>query len=84
MIDVLYFGSFREKLNCARENLEFTTDGMTVKNLMTQLAARSGVWADVFNADKRVLVAVNQEMAKSDTIINDQDEVGFFPPVTGG
>jgi molybdopterin converting factor small subunit len=30
------------------------------------------------------LCAVNQEMAAADTIVNEDDEVAFFPPVTGG
>ncbi len=29
-------------------------------------------------------MAVNQEMAAADSTLNDGDEVGFFPPVTGG
>ncbi|QTF91337.1 cyclic pyranopterin monophosphate synthase MoaC [Halomonas sp. BM-2019] len=32
----------------------------------------------------RVLCAVNQVMAGDDTPLTDQDEVAFFPPVTGG
>mgnify|MGYP002176628410 FL=1 len=31
-----------------------------------------------------ILCAVNQEMAAADTIVNEDDEVAFFPPVTGG
>ena len=33
---------------------------------------------------KNILCAVNQEMAAADTIVNEDDEVAFFPPVTGG
>ncbi len=31
-----------------------------------------------------VRVAINQEYADTDTPVKDQDEVAFFPPVTGG
>lgn len=34
--------------------------------------------------EDRVLCAVNQVMAADDTPITDDDEVAFFPPVTGG
>ena len=34
--------------------------------------------------DKRVLVAVNQEMATEETVIHDGDEIGLMPPFSGG
>ncbi|MBI3610563.1 MAG: molybdenum cofactor biosynthesis protein MoaE [Nitrospirae bacterium] len=34
--------------------------------------------------EKRVLVAVNQEMATEETVIRDGDEVGLMPPFSGG
>jgi molybdopterin synthase subunit MoaD len=30
------------------------------------------------------LCAVNHEMVTADTIVTEEDEVAFFPPVTGG
>ncbi len=32
----------------------------------------------------QVLAAVNMDYARSDTPVSDEDEVAFFPPVTGG
>jgi molybdopterin synthase catalytic subunit len=34
--------------------------------------------------EKRVLVAVNQEMATDETLIHDGDEIGLMPPFSGG
>ena len=34
--------------------------------------------------EKKVMISVNQEMADSDTIIHDGDEVAFLPPFSGG
>jgi len=31
-----------------------------------------------------ILAAVNMEYADLDTLVQDGDELGFFPPVTGG
>jgi molybdopterin converting factor small subunit len=31
-----------------------------------------------------LLVAVDQMMAKADTMVSESSEVAFFPPVTGG
>ncbi|HBG45537.1 MAG TPA: hypothetical protein DDW94_00945 [Deltaproteobacteria bacterium] len=33
---------------------------------------------------RSLLIAVNQEFARNDTIVTDGDEVGFLPPFSGG
>ncbi len=82
MIRILYFASLRERLAQAEEQVD--TMAETVAALKTELAARGGVWAEVFDGGLHVLAAVNQEMATADQPLHDGDEVGFFPPVTGG
>lgn len=82
MIRVLYFASLRERLGQASESLD--SPPATVAGLRGLLAARGGAWATAFADDQQVLVAVNQAMADGDTQLRDGDEVGFFPPVTGG
>ena len=84
MIDILYFARFREKLGIDQEQLSLSSSPQTVAMLMLELSARGENWADIFNGSQQVLVAVNQEMVKPDAQLNDGDEVGFFPPVTGG
>ncbi|MGV6827275.1 MAG: molybdopterin converting factor subunit 1 [bacterium] len=83
MIRVLYFARLRELLDCADESIP-ANDVATVAELVSRLQARGGVWATAFDRDKGLLCAVNQEMATLDSSIQDNDEVGFFPPVTGG
>lgn len=80
MIEVLYFASLRERLGASSESIEPTP--ANVEALLARLSARGEDWAEVLQG--RVLVAVNQEMAKPDTALKDGDEVGLFPPVTGG
>ncbi len=83
MIHVLYFASLRERLDTESENLAL--DGAaTLGELKKKLATRGGAWAEIFTGGEPVLGAVNQEMAQDETPVNDGDEVGFFPPVTGG
>lgn len=82
MIRVLYFASLRERLGCADETLQ--RHPATLADLRADLAARGGVWAEVFATEQRVLAAINQEMAAADQPVREGDEVGFFPPVTGG
>ena len=82
MIRILYFASLRERLGGAEETLDAVPS--SVAELRERLAARGGVWQEVFAGDQRVLAAVNQEMAAEDRTLKAGDEVGFFPPVTGG
>lgn len=82
MIQILYFASLRERLGCAEEVLQEVP--ATLAALRAQLAARGGAWGEVFADESRVLAAVNQEMAAAGQTLQAGDEVGFFPPVTGG
>ena len=78
----MYFASLRERLGSAEETLqEFPA---TLDGLRAELAARGGVWGEVFADEQRVLAAVNQEMAPAGQALRPGDEIGFFPPVTGG
>jgi molybdopterin synthase sulfur carrier subunit len=84
MIDVHYFASIRESLGCAHERLPVRGETMTVAALVDQLIALHGAeWTRVLR-EGRVLMAVNQVVARPDTAVHDGDEVAFFPPVTGG
>lgn len=82
MIKVLYFASLRERLECAGESLDQVP--ADVAALQVELAARGLPWSEVFAPGQTVLVAVNQSMVGADSMLADGDEVGFFPPVTGG
>ncbi len=84
MIQVLYFASLRDRLNSSGEELALPENIGDVGALKTLLARRGDAWAEIFADDELVLAAVNQEMAQPETTITDGDEIGFFPPVTGG
>lgn len=84
MIDVQYFASIRESLGRAREQVPADVDTGTVAALIAKLAALHGAEWDRILRQGRVLVAVNQTVARPETAVRDGDEVAFFPPVTGG
>jgi molybdopterin synthase sulfur carrier subunit len=84
MIDVHYFASIRERLGCGHEQVAAGTGTTTVAALMDALVSLHGAqWHKVLR-EGRVLMAVNQAVARLDTVVRDGDEVAFFPPVTGG
>lgn len=54
---------------------------------ITETATVEEIWQQITgNTERpeRVLVAVNQEYADFAHVVEDGDEVAFFPPVTGG
>jgi sulfur-carrier protein len=84
MVDILYFASLREALDTAQEKLELNSQIQCVADLKHLLIERGGRWQQAFTQQQSLLVSVNQQMADDDTAISDQDEIAFFPPVTGG
>ena len=81
-LHVLYFARLRERFGMAEETLDFT--GATAADLVSQLQARGGVWAEELAAGRAFRVAVNQDIVALDTALPEQAEVTIFPPVTGG
>ncbi len=82
-VHVRYFARLREVLQCDSETV--VVDGATtVADLATKLRARGTTWAEALSEARTLKVAVNQELVTFDTVLQNQDEVAFFPPVTGG
>jgi len=75
-INILYFASLREKVGRGNDTLD-SSEPLQVAQVWQQATGQ-----DSFPDD--VLIALNQEYTSADTLVNDGDEVAFFPPVTGG
>jgi molybdopterin synthase sulfur carrier subunit len=80
---VLFFASLKEQLGCDSIELDGSNDLPDTKAVLDKLIGMGEPWSNVLTSGK-VLVAVNQEMAKWNTPVSSSDEVAFFPPVTGG
>jgi molybdopterin synthase sulfur carrier subunit len=83
-INLLYFASLKEKLGCGKEQLELSDEIKTVEDLKVLLSQRGASWSESFKSDHSLLVSINQQMANELSNIKNDDEVAFFPPVTGG
>jgi sulfur-carrier protein len=84
MIKILYFARLREQLGIGGEDIPFAADLATVGGIAARLGRRGGAWSEVLAEDQTIMTAVNQEMARPETLVKDGEEVAFFPPVTGG
>jgi len=83
-VKILYFAWLRERLGVAEEEITLPASVVTVGGLIAHMASRSPVHAEAFAAGKGVRCAVNLEFASPDDPVGPNDEVAFFPPVTGG
>lgn len=75
-ITVRFFASLKNLTGCAEQRVEWREP----------LSAHA-VWQQLYpNVDLpgHCLVAINQTYQSWDTLVQDGDELAFFPPVTGG
>jgi len=76
IIVVKYFASISDVIGKTSEEMEWQ-DGITAED----------IWSDVSKNIKytgKVMVAVNHEYVDMSYLLNNNDEIAFFPPVTGG
>lgn len=79
-IKVLYFASLREEIGRGGDVVDFPADAsnsLSVEQLWVNSTGQQ-------RFPDNLLVAVNQEYTSPEAMLNDGDEVAFFPPVTGG
>jgi molybdopterin synthase sulfur carrier subunit len=81
---LVYFAWVREKIGTGGEELAVPDEIDTVSDLVEWLRRRGPGYAAAFADPKTVRVAVNQEYAPMDAALGADDEIAFFPPVTGG
>ncbi len=77
-VHVKYFASLREAIGRGHDDIPFTFSGTVTVSEIWEQATQNMQRPD------RLLVAVNQEYADFDKEVYDEDEIAFFPPVTGG
>ncbi len=75
-INILYFASLRERIGRGSDTLELPKS-LKINQVWLQATGQESFPDDV-------LIALNQEYTDANAIVNDGDEVAFFPPVTGG
>jgi len=81
-VNLLYFAWVRQKIGKSEEQLSPPVGD--VAQLIAHLKNLGPNYADAFADLSRIRVAVNQRHAGLDAKLGPQDEVAFFPPVTGG
>jgi molybdopterin synthase sulfur carrier subunit len=83
-VRVLYFAWIREKAGLATEEVTPPESVTDVAGLVSWLRARGGGPAEALADLSLLRIAVNHEHARLDRHVRRDDEVAFFPPITGG
>lgn len=83
-VTVRYFARVREALGREAETLDVSGKSCSVAVLLETLRRRDPDGWGRLPADGRLLFSVNRDLVGPDAQLADGDEVGIFPPVTGG
>lgn len=76
-IHVLFFGATADAVGSRK--LELTTEKTTAGILIDRISQQHPPLAN-----HKLLIAVNEEYADPDTVLNDGDEIALFTAVSGG
>ena len=79
---LLYFAWVRQKIGKSEEQL--AAPAGDVAALIAHLKSLGPHYAEAFSDLSRIRIAVNQRHTGLDAKLSPDDEVAFFPPVTGG
>mgnify|MGYP006123496567 FL=1 len=81
---IIYFSWVRDKIGIGKEEITLPENVTNVEQLAGWLQGRGDGYVKAFADLSIIRAAVNQEHVKLDHPVGVDDEVAFFPPVTGG
>jgi molybdopterin synthase sulfur carrier subunit len=84
MLKIFYFASLREQLGAEQHAFVLPTSVKNVGELIEFLKGENSDFKEVFDSAPKILVAVNQVVVSRNFELTENDEIAFFPPMTGG
>mgnify|MGYP001344250225 CR=1 FL=1 len=84
MLKIHYFAHLREQLGRECDDLVLPGGIFNVAELIEFLKNTDPVVNEIFESTPKILVAINQVVVSRDSKITQNDEIAFFPPMTGG
>ena len=84
MLKIHYFAHLREQLGRECDDLVLPDGVANVAELIGFLKNADPVVNDIFESTPKILVAINQVVVSRDSEVTQNDEIAFFPPMTGG
>ena len=81
---IKYFSWIKEHIGKSEEQITIPSDIINVDQLINYLNERDTKYNLLFEKKELIKIAVNKTYCSVETKISNNDEIAFFPPVTGG
>ncbi len=81
---VKYFSWIKEHIGKSEEQIDIPSFITNVNQLINYLNETDEKYNIIFEKKELIKIAVNKTYSSFDTNISNNDEIAFFPPVTGG
>ena len=81
---IKYFSWIKEHVGKSEELIELPDHINNVNELINYLNELNKKYSLILEKKKLIKIAVNKTYSSFDTNITNNDEIAFFPPVTGG
>ena len=81
---IKYFSWIKEHIGESEEQIELPDHIKNVNELINYLNEIDEKYNLIFEKKEIIKIAVNKKYSSFDAKISDNDEIAFFPPVTGG
>ena len=83
-MNIKYFSWVRDQIGLEEEIIELDPKVNSVNDLICNLIKNSEKHSKALSDTSLIRCAVNMEVVNLDHKINNEDEIAFFPPMTGG
>lgn len=81
---ILYFSWIKDGIGKNREEIDIDESVKTISDLISFLVNINEDYKKVFSDLSSVKFSKNMNLVSIDEDINNNDEIAFFPPMTGG
>jgi molybdopterin synthase sulfur carrier subunit len=81
---IKYFSWIKEHVGKSEEQIELPDHINNVDELINHLNELDKKYSLILEKKKLIKIAINKTYSSFDTNISNNDEIAFFPPVTGG
>ena len=81
---IKYFAWVAEIIDKREEEIKVPDQVIDVNTLINFLCTMDESYEAAFANRKQIKFAINQKLSRSNAKITNNDEVAFFPPMTGG
>jgi sulfur-carrier protein len=83
MVALLFFGPLRDVAKASLREIDLPASVTTVAQLIDWLSEHDPVLADMLTGPS-LQVAVDQRIVPKDSLITNESEIAFLPPMSGG